>query len=178
MINVEDFVNDLNKRYYIQSVLVPILDGFSLILENNTVLFGALSKEKYMEQYICDGILPEGESFEQHLDIVIDKTKASMKENGFEDVNNSIKFYKDFKNNFFDFKIYLQDFIKDGKILRQYNIYFVDPKSNAFYQVALTTCPYDVKQKEIIETEITLSMDKTMTELMKKIRYREKKIKD
>lgn len=173
--NVEDFLNILNERYYIQSILVPILDGFSLIQENNSVLFGAISKEKYLQQYLCDGILSEGESFEEHLARVIEKTKKSMMESGFDNPDSSIKFFKDYKNNFFDFKVYLQDLVKNGKMLRQYNIYFVDPKSNAFYQVSLTTCPYSVNDRTTIETNITSSMDSTMSELMKKIRYREKK---
>lgn len=172
--NIEGFLNELNERYYIQNILVPILDGFTLIPNNSLGIFAAISKDKYMEQFLCDGILQDNENFEDHLNKVIVDVKSSMRDAGFEDVDNNVKFLKTFNNGLFEFKIYTQDLVKGEKILRQYNAYFLDPESKAFYQISLTTCPYSINDKFIVETSITSNMDKTMKDLMKKVRYRKK----
>lgn len=170
---INGFVKELNDKYYIQNILVPILDNFKIIPGNNDgVIFAAISNERYLEQYICDGILEKNETIDDHINKVIDDTKEAMTANGFDDVKNSFRFFKGYSNKFFNFKVYLQTLRLTDKILMQYNVFFVDPKSNAFFQLSLTTCPYGKEDFEAINNNITTNMDKTMTTVMDKIRYR------
>ena len=170
---INEFVKELNDNYYLQNILVPVLDGFKIIPGNNdSVIFAAISNERYLEQYICDGFLEKDESFSDHINKVIDGTKKAMTANGFNDVNNSFRFFKGYSNKFFEFKVYLQTLDLKDRILRQYNVFFVDSKSNAFFQLSLTSCPYSKEDFDKLGDKITSNMDKTMTTVMDKIKYR------
>lgn len=174
MSNVNNFLDVMNKNSYIHNILVPILDGFKLIPSDNSILFVAMSDNKYMQQYLCEGVISNEESFDMHIMKVIEKAKDAMKKENFENVDNCFTFYKDYNNGIFNFKVYLQDYIRDGKVLRQYNVYFLDSNSNAFFNVSLTTCPYGISDMESISDDITNSLDVSMTNLMDKIKYRKK----
>ena len=56
-------------------------------------------------------------------------------------------------------------------IIRQFNMYFMDPKTNAFYQLSLTTAPYPTSQMEYVTNEFSHKMLPTLKSLMDQVHY-------
>ena len=164
---VDEFVKNLNKNSFLQDIKVPVLDGFNFVNNPNTV-FTAVNDKFYMEQFLTDGIIEE--NFEEHLNKVLEDTKNTMKESKLEDVDNSINFLEDYKNDYFTFKVYTQDAILDNKIIRQFNMFFMDKDTKAFFQVSLSAPPYDIKEKNFVNGELTTNMTNTIHGLMDNIK--------
>ena len=68
-----DFAKRLNEKYT-DNLNIPILGGFQQI-KNPGTLFTAVSNEGYVEQFITDGKLLDGEDFDSRLTKVLDNTK-------------------------------------------------------------------------------------------------------
>ena len=160
---INDLVAKLNENEFLSNVKVPILDGFTQIQNPNT-LFTATNEDNYIEQFLSDGII--NEDLDTHINNVIEDTKSAMKEAGIEEVDNSIKFLKNYKNNYFDFKVYTQDIILNNRIIRQFNVYFIDKDTNAFYQVSLSTGPYELDKKQYVQEDLSSNMIMTINNLM------------
>ena len=164
-----DFVSDLNEKNILSSVSVPILDGFQLI-PNEGTLFTAVSDENFIQQFLYDGILEDGEDFESRLDKVVEDTKKFMRESGLSDVEHNFHFFKKYKNSDFRFKIYIQDNILNEKIMRQFNIYFVDDDTREFFEVTFCCCPYSIDEEDYVREDLTMSMISTINNLMDNIK--------
>lgn len=160
---VNEFVKKLNERSYLQGVKVPLLDGFKLVNNPNSI-FTAVNEKYYVEQFLTDGIIKE--SFEEHIEKVIADTKKTMKESKLEDVDDSINFLEDYKTDYFDFKVYIQDIKARERIIRQFNLYFMDKDTNAFIEVTVCSPPYDMKDIDFVKGELTKNMTNSMHELM------------
>ena len=103
-----------------------------------------------------------------------------MKSNNCENVENSFKFYKDYTNGIFNFKIYVYDLIIQGKVLRQFISYFVEPKLQDFYQLTVNVEPFDFLTNQIKIDQIDLNNDSTAkgldilnTLLLNNLKYKE-----
>lgn len=162
---VMDMTKKLNDNQFLSNVRVPILDGFEIV-PNEGTLFTAVNGVNYIEQFLTDGILAESESLESHSKKVMKDIENTMTQAGLEDVSNNIHFIKDYKNKDFTFKVYVQDNIGKGKIIRQFSIFFIDPDYNSFYQISLATCPYPVDQMDYVREELTVNMLTTINNLM------------
>ncbi len=162
--------DDMNKKSFLENVKVPILDGYHLV-PNKGTLFTAISDNKAIEQFLCDGLLLEEETFEEHLDKVIESIKNTMVNYQFQAVENNISFLKDYPTKDFLFKVYQQDNIINEKICRQFNMFFMDKKTNAFYQLAYSTPPYSIKDMDIIRDDLTTTSIKLIDDLMNKVTY-------
>ena len=167
---IMDFAKKLDEKEYLNNISVPILDGFQMI-ENPGTLFTAISEDNSIEQFLCDGVIRENETFESHIELVVKDIKDTMNESGLEDSEHNVKFFKYHKTKEFEFKIYIQDNVIDGKIIRQFNIFFMDSKSNAFYQLALSTAPYSTKDIKYVKNDLTLNVLDSITNLMNNIHY-------
>lgn len=122
----------------------------------------------------------ENDDFEKRIDLVINNTKNFMKSNNCENVENSFKFYKDYTNGIFNFKIYVYDLIIQGKVLRQFISYFVEPKLQDFYQLTVNVEPFDFLTNQIKIDQIDLNNDSTAksldilnTLLLNNLKYKE-----
>ena len=158
-----EFVKKLNERSYLQGIKVPLLDGFKLVNNPNSI-FTAANDKYYLEQFLTDGIIKE--SFEEHIKKVIADTKQTMKESKLEDIDNSINFLEDYKTDYFDFKVYIQDIKSKERIIRQFNLYFMDKDTNAFLEVTVSSPPYDIKDIDFVKGELTTNLTNSMHELM------------
>lgn len=93
---------------------------------------------------------------------------------------NGFKFYKDYTNGIFNFKIYVCDLIIQGKVLRQFISYFVEPKLQDFYQLTVSVGPFDFPTNQIKIDQIDLNNDSTTksldilnTLLLNNLKYKE-----
>lgn len=164
------FLSNVEEKEFLANVNVPILDGFHIV-DNPGTVFTAVNDEDYIEQFLTDGILPEGEEFNQHIEKVLFETKKFMKDSGLEKVDDNISFFKNYQNNDFRFRIYIQDNIINKKIIRQFNAFFIDNDTNAFYQVSFASCPYSLDDKSYVEEDLTASMITTFYNLLDLIKH-------
>ena len=89
----------------------------------------------------------------------------------FQAVENNISFLKDYLTPHFHFKVYQQDNIINEKISRQFNMFFIDKKTNAFYQLAYSTPPYSIKDMDYIRDDLTNHSIQLIDDLMNKVTY-------
>lgn len=176
-----EFVKKLNEAYP-DNFNIPILGGFRLI-DNPGTLFTAVSPDGYVEQFLIDGKLLEDEDFDKRLEKVIDKTKQSMRDSGLDNPDIHFIDYKKVKSNGIDFTVYIQDNVininNKSRIIRQFNIYFLDNKSNNFNLLTLASPPIDLPSDKIIVDRIDLendvitkNLDVIVTDIINNINYK------
>ena len=176
-----DFAKRLNEKYT-DNLNIPILGGFQQI-KNPGTLFTAVSNEGYVEQFITDGKLLDGEDFDSRLTKVLDNTKKGMRDARLTNPDNNLKSHKKYSANGLDFVVYIQDNLmnvnKKDRIIRQFNIYFLEPKSTGFHLLTVSTPPIELPNDNIIigkidlvNDKITNSLDNTVTDIMNHITYK------
>lgn len=129
---LEAVLKDLHKS----TLAIPVLEEYKVIEEDSDAIFIAVSPDNSVEQYLEDGQLEENETFDQRLKKVLEETKESMKSYGL--LEKDFVYLGEIKNPPFDFRLFLQDNIKDGMIVRQINAYFIEPESRYFYEITLS----------------------------------------
>lgn len=152
-------LNQVLKNIPKKALKVPIPDNYHIINTDNNnefLIMIAKSDENSILQYLIDGKLENQESFEMHVEKVIEDTKKEMKD------STNIEFIEDYETNLFRFKLYIQNIEIKDLIIKQINAYFIEPESNFFYQVSLSSPPFE---KNKINQEIT----DTLKDLIKKI---------
>jgi len=157
-----------NYRLHAEQLFIPILNDFEVINDNNPQTILLATGNGFTEQLVSDGYIEDCD-FEQRIDLVIKNTKEFMKQSGCENVENSFIFYKDYNNNVFNFKIYIQDLIipmeNTKKVIRQFNSYFIEPKMHDFYQFSLGVGPFDMPTEQLKIGVIDLQND-TITQTL------------
>ena len=157
--------NKLLKDIPKKTLKVPIPNGYNIINTGNNnkfIIMIAKKEDGTLMQYLIDEKLNENENFENHIEKVLRETKQAMNE------NSSIDFLEDFNSDLFQFKLYLQDIVKDELLIRQINAYFIEPESNYFYQISLTTPPF---KKETVTQEITNILKDSIKPILSNIKY-------
>ena len=183
IVNVDEMTRKMNYGLHAEQLDVPILNIVELVENNNPQAIITAVGNGYMEQLVSDGYIEDG-TFNQRIELVIDNTKKYMKQNGYENVDNSFIYYKDYNNGVFTFKIYVCDMIINNgtskSVIRQFNAYFVEPKMKDFYQFSLATGPFNMPTEILkvgtidLENDIvTQSLDDLMMMLLENIKYRE-----
>ncbi len=181
---------NMNTLINFNLLAVPVLDDFIVVKRNltnpnNNIIFVAV-KNNTIEQFLGDGILGKDESFEGHIAGVINEINEQVKDNPLYEGNDEyMVYYKNYENEHFDFKIYIQDVLtgtKDRiKFIRQMSAFFVEPKGNEFYQICMAAGQYvksnkfkllkDIKDYE--KDEINIGLEKALTVIMDNLTYRD-----
>ena len=166
--NLLETLRDMNYELHAQGLYMPLLDGFQKLESDDPQVLLLAEKDGCIEQVTSDGYCEEG-TFDKRIEAVIKSTKDFMKECGCEDIDNSFRFYKDYNNEVFNYKVYVCDMIIPIKganlITRQFIAYFVEPVMNDFYQITLSSAPVNMPPEEIILGKIDLENDKVTKEL-------------
>ena len=103
----------------------------------------------YIEQLIKDGKL-YNETVDQHITKVIKNAKIAMKNNKCKAIDQNFQFVEDYTTIHFSFKLYLQDIVTEKDILvRSLVAYFVDSKTNEFYQFSFGIGPIKLNNSSI-----------------------------
>ena len=179
----------MNTLINFNSLAVPVLNDFIVVKKNltdpsNRIIFVAI-KNNTLEQFLGDGILGKNESFEGHITGVINEIKDQVKDNPLYEGNDEyLVYYKNYENDLFDFKIYIQDILTGTpdkiKFARQMSAFFVEPKGNEFYQICMAAGQYvksnkfkllkDIKNYE--EDDVIVGLEKDLKIIMDNITYR------
>ena len=147
---------ELNASLAADILDVPIVEHFKIQKTfHPNIIFAAVSDDDYIEQFVFDSVLPESVDIEEKIKQVVADTVEEMKKNELEYPNDNLYFYKLHKS-VFDYRVYIQNFIKEVDdsviLIKQFNVYFIEPESRNFYQLSLSSCPVDfqtVDQKEL-----------------------------
>ena len=164
-----NLTKQMNDKKFLENVKVPILEGHHLV-PNPDTLFTAISDEKSIEQFICDGLLDQ-ESFEDHIAGIIKSMEEIMILKQFKNVEDSIHFLEDYPTKDFFFKVYQQDNIIQEKKCIQFLMFFVDKKTNAFYLLSYVTPPYLLSDIESRQEEIVTKSIELIEDLMRRVSY-------
>ena len=150
-----NLAKNMNTLINYQSLAIPVLNDFIVVQRNLTdpnhkVIFVAI-KNNTIEQFLGDGVLGEKESVDDRIEKIINEIKEEVKDNELYKENDEyLCYYKDYDNDNFDFKIYIQDILsgtpEDIKFARQLSAYFVEPKGNEFYQISMAAGSYSTKE--------------------------------
>ena len=184
-----EIAKNMNTILNYQSLLIPILDGFTVIEKNLTdpnhkIIFVAV-KNNTLEQFIGDGILGEQESVDDRIEKVVKDIKKEVGTNKLYDGNNEyLCYYKNYDNANFDYKIYVQDILSgsedDLRFARQLSAFFVEPIGNEFYQISVAAGSYAVNKgykllkdlKNYEEDEIIKGLEANLKIIMDNIVYK------
>ena len=168
---IRNIAADLNTYLDADILDVPIIDHFKVQEGfSPNIMFVAVSDDDYIEQLVFDSVLPEEMTVEQKIDQVITDTIQEMKNNELNNPEENLFYYKDHKA-LFDYKVYVQNFVKDIEdstiLIKQFNVYFMEPKTRNFYQLSLSSGPMDyntVDQKEL-EKQLYFILEKILDDI-------------
>lgn len=158
----------MNYRVHAERLNIPVLEGFKVEESNIPSVILLASKDGIMEQLVSDGYIDE--DFQDRINLVINNTKGFMKKTGCENPDDSFIYFKDYSNGIFNYKLYFCDIIKDNKIIRQLNAYFIEPEMHDFYQLSLSINPIPLPTEMLKVGQIDLENDnitKILYNLMK-----------
>lgn len=176
-----EITNIINISEYGNHLFIPVLDGLVEQKSDEPQNLLIATCDGLVEQLVCDGDMGE-ELFIDRINNIINNTKKFMEENGCENVDNSFAFYKDYSNGIFNFKVYIQDLIiptsEEIKKFRTFIAFFVDPETNAFYQLSIGAGPFAYSDEQLKLGEfdlnndmVTIGLNDSLNVLMDNIKY-------
>ena len=161
----------MNLREHANQLRIPLLKDFNIIQDNSPQTIFVAEKDGCLEQITTDGYIDE--SIDERIDLLINNTKDYMLNSGCIDTDKSFKYYKDYTNNTFNYKIYVCDLIvpaNDGiKVVRQFNAYFIEEKMHDFYQVSISSTPMNYPNDILKIDMIDIENDSVTKELYNKL---------
>lgn len=171
-----DMAAKLNANLEADILDVPIIEHFKVQdVFNPNVMFVAVSDDDYIEQFIFDSVLPEDVTVGDKIIQVVADTIEEMKKNDLKYPEDNLYFYK-LHESVFDYRIYIQNYIKevDGSdiLIKQFNVYFIEPKTRNFYQLSLSSCPVDYNT--VNQTELEEQLYSILVKILDNITYSEK----
>lgn len=188
MDNAFNIAKNMNTLAHLESLLIPILDGFTeeqqnLTDPNHRIVFTA-TKNNTVELFAADGVLDDNESFGERINKVVRQINEEVKTNElYKEDRKYLVYYKDYTSSF-NYKIYIQDILTgskdDLKFIRQLSAYFVEPQTREFYQISMSAGSYSVNKgykllrdiENYEEDEIVKGLEKDLTLIMDNIVYR------
>lgn len=178
-----DMARLMNYGLHAEQLAIPLLNNFNVTQSKNPQIVFMSSAEAFVYQVVSDGPLRIGETFDDRVNLVVRNTTEYMRQQNMDDVDKSFFFYKDYKNDTFSFKIYVQDLIlmmdSQKKVIRQLNAYFVEPKFNDFYQITVSAGPFPMPTQmlklgtvDLANDKITQILDTMMNNVLSNFKYR------
>ena len=169
-----------NLRLHAEKLSIPVVKGFEINNANSnspSLILSYTNGKGLTESVVSDGPLRPGETLEKRIDLILKNVVQYMKKYDDRNSEKNIVFWKDYSG-VFDFKVYFQDMVFDGKYTRQVNALFLEPKFNDVYQLSLTAGPFKYDPEEFTIGEIDDDdklinvLKNIMDMLMKEFKYR------
>lgn len=161
----------MNLREHAKQLMIPVLKDFTVIQDDNPQTVFIAEKDGYLEQITTDGFIEE--SIEERIDVIINNTMNYMANSGCIDVDKSFKYFKDYTNDIFNYKIYVCDLIvpvdNEIKVVRQFNAYFIEERMHDFYQVSISSSPISYPNTDLNIDKIDIENDIITKELNNKL---------
>lgn len=169
-----------NLRLHAEKLSIPVVKGFEINNANSnspSLILSYTNGKGLTESVVSDGPLRPGETLEKRIDLILKNVVQYMKQYDPRNSEKNIVFWKDYSG-VFDFKVYFQDMVFDGKYTRQVNALFLEPTFNDVYQLSLTAGPFKFDPEEFTIGEIDENdklinvLKNIMDMLMKEFKYR------
>ena len=146
------------------SVTFPIIDGFSLKdTPNRQTIFIAVNNSNMIEQVVRDGKLEENETLEQRVELILRNGKKFLEQQGIK--NNDAMFYKNISTPICDSKVYVHDYIVNGKIMREVSAYIVDREDREVYQISISEGNLNIERDGLIIDKVDDENDNNFKKL-------------
>ncbi len=158
-----------NSKAQAMKLEVPILDGLKEVFSSNEKIVFAVGDDYFLEQFITDGVLNQDESFEERVNKNVTDIKKVLVNNSISDADDNFQDLGNFTNGIFNFRVYLQYVAREKKPICQATAYFLDPKSNSFYQLNLSMIVTDGNTVE----DIFQVLKEKIVLILKGVKYRE-----
>ncbi len=181
---VIDIANKANQYMNANNLVIPILDNFTIVdkKENENETYFVALYNNYLEQFYKNNPLEESETIDDRINSIYQSIKDNIANNELYDDNKIMVYYKDYNNKEFNFKLYVQDVLSgtkdDIKLFRQLNGYFINPLTNDFYQLSISSGPYDTKRykllkdiNELDKDELVMILEKALNVVMDNIHF-------
>jgi len=177
----------INLRKHAENIMIPVLKDFKVQDSPNpqSILVARSTDNAFIEQFIADGPMQDGETFQDRINLVIERLNLYIENDPHHCEESGYFYYKDFENNDFQYKIYIHDFVikrDDGQklITRMASGFFLEPRFNDFYQISLAVGPFNFPTEILKLGEVDLEHDGitnaliTMFEvILEKLKYRD-----
>ena len=169
-----------NLRLHAEKLSIPVVKGFEINNANSnspSLILSYTNGKGLTESVVSDGPLRPGESLDTRIDLILKNVVQYMKQYDERNSEKNIVFWKDYSG-VFDFKVFFQDMVFDGKYTRQVNALFLEPTFNDVYQLSLTAGPFKYDPEEFTIGEIDDDdklinvLKNIMDMLMKEFKYR------
>lgn len=159
---------------------IPVINGFEILKTDNTqTIFLAVDGQGFTQQLTGDSLL-ENETFETKINLVRDNVISFMRQNGDNDAENHYVYIKDYNNGVFNFKVYLQDLLFQGKAIRMLTAFFYEPRKNDFYQMSISVGPFPypttsftIGKFDESKEPISSLLSSMMEAVLKELRYKQ-----
>ena len=161
--NVINIAKKMNSLENIKKFYFHLPDGYSIIQNenNNTsnVVFIAKNDTSII-QFLTDGTLDENETFDMHVQSVVNQIVSEYSNNGLYDNDKFFFYLKDYNTKLFNFKLYVQDILVDDyTFIRQLNAYFIETNSKEFCQISLASGSYRKSEYNLLNKIDNLEND-------------------
>lgn len=164
-----EIAKKLNSRAQAMKLDVPILEGLNDVFSPSEKILFAVGDDYFLEQFITDGFLNSDESFDDRVNKNITGIKKVLLDNSISESDENFQDLGSFTNGIFNFRVYLQYIQKDRRPICQATAYFLEPKSNAFYQLNLSMI---VTERNTVEKIFQVLKEKIVL-ILKDIKYKE-----
>ena len=164
-----------NSKAQAMKLEVPILDGLKEVFSSNEKIVFAVGDDYFLEQFDFSTTvqnkldLNQDESFEERVNKNVTDIKKVLVNNSISDADDNFQDLGNFTNGIFNFRVYLQYVAREKKPICQATAYFLDPKSNSFYQLNLSMIVTDGNTVE----DIFQVLKEKMVLILKGVKYRE-----
>ena len=159
-------------RLHAQELKFELPEGYTEKPQTNPqVVRFAQSNVGLLFQVAIDGEMQLGETFENRIQRVVDKTVDYMKKSNCSHPDKNYFYLKDYTNGAFNFKIYVQDIVTGGRVIRMLNAFFIEPKYKEFYQISFSAGPFPFPTKILKVGEFPKNADPISTLLLSHMEF-------
>lgn len=133
-------IKTLNNHLHASNIYVPILENFELehLVKVPNCIFVAKNNNGFIEELFIEPLIDLNESLENVINKIQNETTEYLAS---KNIKTNVNYFNDYKNDTFNFKIYVRNVFLDNKMIRKFDVFFLDNKCNDLYKLSLSNGP-------------------------------------
>lgn len=155
-------IKTLNNHLHASNIYVPILENFELehLAKVPNCIFVAKNNNGFIEELFIEPLIDLNETLENKIDKIQSETTKYLES---KNIKSTVNYFKDYKNGTFNFKIYVRTVFLDNKMIRKFDVFFLDDKYNDLYKLSLSNGPIkldnSIEQSKLDKCEDVISVN-------------------